>query len=53
MAICWQVSFVWNLNNKKCEEFILTAFATLNYDFVIKAIEMFSFLPLINNSVTT
>ena len=33
-------------------EFSLTSFGTLKYDFVIKAREMFSFLPLINNSVT-
>ena len=37
---------------KKCVEFNLTPFGTLKYDWVIKTIEMLSFLPLINNSVT-
>ena len=30
----------------------LTYFGTLKHDCVIKAIEMFNFLPLINSSVT-
>ena len=34
-------------------EFCLTSFGTLKYDCVIKTTEMFHFLPLINNSVTT
>ena len=38
---------------KKCVEFSLTSFDTLKYDWVIKKIEILSFLPLINNSVTT
>ena len=38
---------------KKCVEFNLTSFGTLKYDWVIKAIEILSFLPLTNNSVTT
>ena len=37
---------------KKCVEFNLTSFDTLKYDWVIKAIEILSFLPLIKNSVT-
>ena len=37
---------------KKCVEFNLTSFGTLKYDCVIKAIEILSFLPLINISVT-
>ena len=37
---------------KKCVEFNLTSFGTLKYDCVIKIIEILSFLPLINNSVT-
>ena len=37
---------------KKCVEFSLTSFTTLKYDYVTKTIEMFSFMPLINNSVT-
>ena len=31
----------------------LTSFGTLKYDSVIKATEMLSFLPPVNNSVTT
>ena len=38
---------------KKCVEFNLKSFGTLKYDYVIKTIEILSFLPLINNSVTT
>ena len=38
---------------KKWVEFSLTSFGTLKYDCVIKTREMFNFLPLINNSVTT
>ena len=37
----------------KCVEFSLTSFGTLKYDYITKTIEMFNFLPLINNSVTT
>ena len=37
---------------KKCVEFNRTSFGTLKYDCVIKTIEILSFLPLINNSVT-
>ena len=38
---------------KKWVEFNLTAFGTLKYDCLIKKREMFNFLPLINNSITT
>ena len=38
---------------KKCVEFNLTSFGTLKYDCVIKTIEILTFQPLINNSVTT
>ena len=38
---------------KKCVELNLTSFGTLKYDCVTKTIEILSFLPLINNSVTT
>ena len=38
---------------KKWVQFSLTSFDTLKYDCITKAIEMFNFLPLINNSVTT
>ena len=37
---------------KKCEQFSLTSFGTLEYYSVIKKIEIFNFLSLINNSVT-
>ena len=40
-------SFIWNV------VFSLTCFGTLKYDRLIKTRERFSFLPLINNSVTT
>ena len=36
----------------KWVKFSLTSFGTLKYDYVIKAIEMFNFIPLINNSAT-
>ena len=45
-------SFIWNFHNK-CVEFSLTSFGTLKSDCAMKTIEMFNFLPLINNSVTT
>ena len=38
---------------KKSVEFSLKSFETLKYDYVIKAREMFNFLPLINKLVTT
>ena len=34
-------------------EFSLTSLGTLIYDFVMKTSKMFSFVPLINNSVIT
>ena len=37
---------------KKCVEFNPTSSGTLKYDYVIKTIEILSFQPLINNSVT-
>ena len=37
---------------KKCVEFHRTSFGTLKYDCIIKTLEILSFLPLINNSVT-
>ena len=45
-------SLIWNFHNK-CVEFSLTSFGTLKSDCAMKTIEMFYFLPLINNSVTT
>ena len=46
-----EVLFIWNFHNKKCVELNLTFFSTLKHGWVTKTIE--SFLPLINNSVTT
>ena len=43
----------FNFYDKKCVEFSQTSFDTLSYDCVINTIEIFNFLPLINNSVTT
>ena len=37
---------------KKYVQFSLTSLGTLKHDFVINAIKVFNFLPLINNSVT-
>ena len=37
---------------KKCVVFSLTSFGTLKHDCVIKAREIFHFLPLINSAVT-
>ena len=37
---------------KKSAEFSLISLGTLKHDCVIKTIEIFNFLPLINNSVT-
>ena len=37
----------------ECVEISLTSFGTLKYDCVINSIEIFNFLPLTNNSVTT
>ena len=47
-----ELSLISNFHNKKCVVFNLTSFGSLKYDCVIKTIEMFSFLSLINNSVT-
>ena len=38
---------------KKRVEFSLTSFGTSKYDCLINTIEIFNFLPLISNSVTT
>ena len=38
---------------KKKSRIYSTSFGNLKYDCVIKTIEIFNFLPLINNSVTT
>ena len=46
-------SFIGVFILKAWLEFSLTSFGTLKYDCVIKKIEMFNFLPLINNSITT
>ena len=54
-AICWSSFLLRIFITKKWVEFILTSFGYLKYDYdcVIKTIEMFNFVPLINNSVTT
>ena len=47
-----KLSLVWDFHNKKYVKFSLTSFGTAKSDCVIKAVEMFSFLLLINRSVT-
>ena len=42
-----------DFRNKKCVEFSQTSFGTLKYDCARKVREIFSFLLLINSSVTT
>ena len=37
---------------KKCVEFSLTSFSSLKYECVIKTMEILSFLPLMNTSLT-
>ena len=51
-AICWSSLLFGIFIIKKWVVFSLTSFGALKYDCVIKTREMFSFLPLINNSVT-
>ena len=51
-ATCWSSLLFGIFIMKKWVEFSLTSFGTLNYDFVIKTIKKFSFLPLRNKSVT-
>ena len=51
-AICWSFLLFSIFMITKWLEFSLTSFGTLKYDFVIKTIVMFYFLPLTNNSVT-
>ena len=51
-AICWSSLLFGIFMVKKCVEFSLTSFGTLKYDCVIKTIEMFNFIYLINNSVS-
>ena len=46
-------SVTGNFHNKKCIVLSLTSFGTLRYDRVIRSIEIFNFLTLINNSGTT
>ena len=38
---------------KKCVQFSLTSFGPLKYDCVVNTIEIFNFLPQMNNLVTT
>ena len=51
-AICWSALLFEIFIMKKWVELSLTSFGTSKYDFTIKMREMFSFLPLINKSVT-
>ena len=53
LGILLKLFFVWIFHLKKCVQFSLTSFATFKYNFVIKTIEIFHFLPLINIPVTT
>ena len=52
-AICWR-SLWFRIFTiiKKCVIFSLASFGTLKYGYIIKTIEVFTFLPLLNNSVT-
>ena len=52
MEICWSSLLLGVFKKKKLLEFSLTSFTILICDCVIKTIEMFNFVPLINNSVT-
>ena len=50
-SICWNSLLFGIFMMKKWLKFSLTSFGTLRYDYVIKTREMFSFLPVINNSI--
>ena len=50
-SICWNSLLFGIFMMKKWLEFSLISFGTLRYDYVIKTKEMFSFLPVINNSI--
>ena len=47
-----ELSFNWNFNNKGVNRPCPTSFGAVKYNFVIKIIKMFNFLPLINSSFT-
>ena len=49
----FKLLLLWNFIIKWCVKFILIFLDTAKQDFVIKTREMFSFLLLINNVVTT
>ena len=51
-AICSKVLFCLKFSYEYCVEFSLMFLKTAKGDYVIKIRELFSFLPLINNSVT-
>ena len=51
-AISWSSLLFGIFAIKKWVILSLTSFGTLNYDCVIKVIEIYNFLPLITNSVT-
>ena len=52
-AICWSSLLSGIFIIKKCVEFSLTSFGTLKNTCVINTIEIFAFLALVDNSVTT
>ena len=52
-STCWSSLLSGIFMIKKCVMISLTTFASLKYDYEIKAIEMFNFLPLIKNALTT
>ena len=53
IAICWSSPLLKLFVIKKWVVFNLTSFGTLKYEWVIKTREVFNFLPLISNLVTT
>ena len=52
IAVYWSSLLFGIFIMKKWVVFSLTPFGTIKYDCIIKTIEMFNFLPLINSSVT-
>ena len=53
ISICWSSLLFGIFMIKKCVVINLTSSVTLQYDYVIKTIEIFNLPQLINNSVTT
>ena len=44
---------IWNHHDKKCVVLNITSFGTGKYNSLMKTIEIFNFLPLMDNSVPT